>query len=122
MTSTGTEPDGTVFTQFVPALNNSTSPDGAIMTTGLGGYSDWRVPTVAELTSILTPGCTTGPCIDPVFGPTANTMTYTASRVTGAPAQHWNVSFFPPGYPAIFPTVTGSFNPVRGVRGGLSAH
>jgi hypothetical protein len=103
----------------VPALNNCVSPNGAAMTTGFAGYCDWRVPTVAELTSILDSGCTTGPCVHPVFGPTANTMTYTATRVLGAPEQHWNVSFFPPGFAAAFPTLTGSFNPVRAVRGGL---
>lgn len=117
--STGTEPDGTLFTQFVPALNDCVSPNGEAMTSGFAGYCDWRVPTVAELTSILTTGCTTGPCIDPVFGPTANTMTYTATRLAAAPGWHWNVSFFPPGFPAAFTTLAGSFNPVRAVRGGL---
>lgn len=116
-TTSGTIPDGTAFVGFLPGLNTCLSSDGVLVTTGFAGHCDWRMPTVAELTSILTPGCTVGPCIDPVFGPTRNTMHLSATSLP--PGQHWNVSFFPPGGPALFTTVTNSFNPVRGVRGGL---
>jgi hypothetical protein len=116
-TATGTAPDGSAFSAFLPALNSCVSPDGSFLTTGFAGYCDWRLPTVVELQSILTAGCTAGPCIDPVFGPTLSTMYYTATQLP--PGQHWNVSFFQPGFPLNFTTVTFSFNPVRAVRGGL---
>lgn len=67
----GDTSDGTVFTDFLPALN--TPPCFA-------GHCDWRLPTVdqegdpAELETILdssAPGCgVSGPCIDAIFGPT----------------------------------------------------
>src|SRR5215471_19246394 len=53
---------------FIPAVNDS-SPDG-VLSTGLGGHRDWRLPTIDELQSILLAPvpCNTNPCIDPIFG------------------------------------------------------
>ena len=55
---------GTADTVFLPALNAGS---------GFAGHTDWRLPTAAELQTILLAPCPCGmsPCIDPVFGPTA---------------------------------------------------
>lgn len=65
-------PDGGAFTHFLAQLNGEvadTEPSEQ-----LGGYSDWRLPTSAELQSIV--DCTfiadNGWCIDPIFGATAS--------------------------------------------------
>ena len=53
---------------------NGWSPDGTSLYPVCATYSDWRVPTVVELASIVdldAQGCGFGgPCIDPIFGPT----------------------------------------------------
>jgi len=59
-----TDEDGTVFTEFLTNLNAGG---------GFAGANGWRLPTYAELLTILLPErfpCTTLPCIDSVFGPT----------------------------------------------------
>ena len=65
-----TEPDGTLFTSFLHKLK-CTSTDGVTLTGGFAGHCDWRLPTVAELQTILSTSfpCATSPCIDPIFGP-----------------------------------------------------
>jgi hypothetical protein len=65
-------PNGGAFTDFVPALNAGS---------GFAGHTDWRVPTIDELQTILPEPfiCGTNPCIDPVFGPTASARYWSAS-------------------------------------------
>lgn len=62
--------DGTVFTAFLASLNS-----GACF----AGSCNWRLPTMAELQTILEPvvPCTT--CMDPALGPYAPMFTGTAS-------------------------------------------
>ena len=59
-------PDGTAFTDFLPHLNGI----------ALGGATDWRLPTAAELLSIELcehgTGLGNGSCLDPVFGRVAS--------------------------------------------------
>jgi hypothetical protein len=67
--------DGTAFTDFLVTLNSA----------GFAGANGWRLPTLAELQSILldfactgaggatTCTCGASPCIDAAFGPTAPT-------------------------------------------------
>lgn len=90
----GNPPDGSVFTQFLAALN--TPPCFA-------GHCDWRLPKVnrdggtAELeTILLAPApCSTLPCIDPIFGPTPAASGYYWSATTYAmfPGLAWYVLF-----------------------------
>lgn len=73
--STGTDPDGTAFTDFLAELNNCESTDGTIITGGFADHCDWPLPTSAELQTIVklsASGCGSGsPCIDEtIFGPT----------------------------------------------------
>jgi Protein of unknown function (DUF1566) len=84
------EPDGTLFTGFLYGLNGGTSSDGTATEGCFAGHCDWRVPTVEELASIVDktqPRCgTTGTCIDPIFGPTEDSYTWSASTSSNNPA------------------------------------
>ena len=91
-----TNPDGTAF-DFIATLN--TSPCFV-------GHCDWRLPEVnrdggtAELETILLPGApgscpgSPNPCIDPIFGPTAASLYWSATtRASGHPIDAWLVNF-----------------------------
>jgi len=63
---------------WLSQVNGNTfyGPGGSLThSPGLGGFKDWRVPTMHELATIIDPdvaGCGFGSsCIDPIFGPTA---------------------------------------------------
>lgn len=118
--NTGTAPDGTAFTDFLATLNSNclgTSGDGSTVTAGFAGHCDWRLPTIAELRSILlAPSpCGTSPCINPIFGPTAASLYWSSTTHASLPSFAWDV-FFSDGLVVI----NGKFsiNPVRAVRGG----
>jgi len=124
-TSTGTVPDGGVFTDFLPRLNGEFDPHAA--TGCFADHCDWELPTISELQTILigpeaAPGqsttCSVAPCIAPDFA------------AIGGPTQAW---FYwsqdaPPGaafaYGAIFiegtVSLSGATNDlyVRAVRAG----
>src|SRR5262245_11480100 len=80
-----------------------TSTDGMTMipVTGNGSYTDWRLPTILELRSIVdldAPGCRSGgACIDPIFGVTA-------------PADYWSASESNPGHPGPGAVTTVGFD------------
>jgi hypothetical protein len=68
-----TDEDGTVFSEFLAALNA-----GA----GFAGATGWRLPTVYELQTILLPEkyqCMTHPCVDPLLLPDASSFYWTAT-------------------------------------------
>jgi hypothetical protein len=65
-------------------VGNQTSWIGQINTAAFSGFSDWRVPTRAELLTIADytiPGCGSVACINPIFGPTPMQY-YWSSTVT----------------------------------------
>jgi hypothetical protein len=81
-----TDEDGTIFSDFLATLNA-----GA----GFAGANGWRLPTYAELQTILTPEpCSTDPCIDPIFGPFTKSDVYW-SRTCDAivPSLAWMTDF-----------------------------
>jgi Protein of unknown function (DUF1566) len=103
---------------FVSAVNDS-SADG-VTVTGLGGYTDWRLPDIAELQMIIdlsAAGCGSGsPCIDPIFGPTATDAFYwSSSSNTANPTNAWLVRF---DDGLVANGVKSFLRPVRAVRGG----
>ena len=89
--------DGTLFTDFLAKLNGVVAGTGGNGLQQLGYYGDWRIPTLAELGSILnTSGCASGtPCIDPVFGPTQAAGYWTSTSWAGQPQPQlaWTVFF-----------------------------
>lgn len=71
--SSGTAADGTVFTDFLSRLNACNSLDGTTMEfAGFAAHCDWRLPTPAELQTIVDPALCDAfhACVDPIFGPT----------------------------------------------------
>jgi hypothetical protein len=104
----GTAADGTVYTSFLATLP------------GFAGQHDWRLPTNAELQTILSEPypCTTSPCIDQgVFGPTVTGYYWSATNyLATAPAAAWIVNF-DDGF-VIF-NEKDELLSVRAVRGGL---
>lgn len=109
---TGTEADGSTFTDFLATLNSRPC---------FAGQCDWRLPSFAELQTIVdaaAPGCrSTGPCIDTaVFGPTALLYYFSSTTYVPLPFDVWAVNFGTGDRAE--PLKTGAL-PVRAVRGGL---
>ena len=77
--------DGTAFGTFLNGLNDAS----------FGGSRGWRIPTVAELNSLVEPGwpnCTTAPCTT-VPGETASSFYWSSSPDTRSPLDAWGVLF-----------------------------
>jgi hypothetical protein len=104
--STGTDPDGNAFIDFLARLNakfDLYNPTGCFV-----GRCDWRLPEISELQTILigssaAPGqantCSAAerPCIDPGFaavgGPTASWIYWSTSALVGSPSSVWTAYF-----------------------------
>lgn len=86
----------------------------------LGGFSDWRLPTKKELTSIVDYAVPyPGPTVNAAYFPGATTSSYWSSTMNGHyPNLAWSVSFST-GYVQNFKQKYYSFS-VRCVRGGQS--
>ncbi len=98
-------PDGTAFTSFLNMLNggvtgvgNCASSLGSPQTGGFANHCDWRLPTIAELQTIIDTsqglcGGGSGACIDPTFGPTAASGYWSSTTLTVDPPFAWLVTF-----------------------------
>ncbi|HEX7406971.1 MAG TPA: DUF1566 domain-containing protein [Candidatus Binatia bacterium] len=109
-------PDGGAFFDFLARTNGVLCSSETC--TGLGGHTDWRLPTIAELKTILLSPypCSTSPCIDQtVFGPTQSYIYWSATTVAGTPDGAWGV-FFHDGYVNYGGKPSGYY--VRAVRSG----
>ncbi len=81
-----TDEDGTAFA-FLAVLNVSLQLDGAF---------GWRMPTFAELQTILLPElypCSTSPCVDPIFAPTQSGFYWSSTTGADFPGNAWYVFF-----------------------------
>jgi hypothetical protein len=65
----------------------------AVNAEGYAGYSNWRLPHVKELASIVDYSVSE-PAIDPVFGPTKSRSHWSATSQAGYPEDAWLVSFW----------------------------
>jgi len=135
--STGTLADGTAFTVFLAGLNGAT----------FAGHTNWRLPFISELQSILVGSgvlvdantdpadpnsglnatgqattCTAAPCIDPDFaaigGPTASLIYSSASTNAANPNFAWHADFFDGDVNSDFDLLKTDDGPVRAVRAG----
>jgi len=111
-------PDGGAFFDFLARVNGTLCATSTCP--GLGGHSDWRLPTLAELQTIVdltAPGCGAGsPCIDPAFGATVPIAYWSSATLAGSPSHAWDVVFFSGSSANLNKTINLY---VRAVRGGL---
>jgi hypothetical protein len=114
---TGTGPNGTIFTDFLPALNGCVSANGMVLTGGFAGHCDWRLPSIAELATITLASCDTSPCIAPIFGATQTDSGYWSNTPNSTDRTFvWNVIFDEGLLAGAGITTEPSY--VRAVRGG----
>lgn len=108
-----TDEDGTVFTDY---LNNSLTGLNGL---GFAGANGWRLPTLAELMTLLnqTYPCAASPCIDLSFGATQPSIYWSATTALPNQTLAWTVQFNDGG--VFFWHKTDADKYVRAVRGGL---
>lgn len=100
LSTSGTPPDGSAFTDFLFALNGGTSPDGSLTSGCFAGRCDWRLPTIEELMGIADAtqglcagGSGSGPCVDPALGPTQADGYWSTTAFSRNPTTAWLVDF-----------------------------
>jgi hypothetical protein len=86
------------MSEWISEVNGWTSDPNS--QAGLGDYSDWRIPNIVELQTIVdlsAPGCGSGPpCVDPVIGPTVSGLYWSSTSIPASPPPPnvWTVTFF----------------------------
>lgn len=125
--STAPTADGTLFTEFLNALNNTCNGAGVTDCTatgnaacgpgvcGLAGHRDWRIPHIKELQSIVSYRVGLRPTIDPTFPGLTAASDYWSSTEASFPTLAWVVRFT-----TGFLETPGKINDLAGraVRGG----
>lgn len=104
-TAGGAAPNGTAFTDFLGTLNNCASSDRSTVTGGFAGHCDWRLPTIAELSTIV--DTSQFPTVHPVFNTactsgctvtscscTADGSNWSSTTADGFSSFVWLVDFF----------------------------
>jgi hypothetical protein len=119
-------PNGSAFTDFLTKLNGGVTGvgncvvNGTAQTGGFAGHCDWRLPTLAELRTIVdtsVSGCGSGsPCLAPTFGPTQASFYWTASTSAADAQFALTVQFEDGTEPSANKSGGGAF--ARAVRGG----
>lgn len=101
----GTCSDGADAEDFIQTLNDSE----------FGGFSDWRLPTIMELATIVTRE-EFGPAINSVYFPsTASSNYFSSTTMRGWTWRAWHVEFH---YGRVFISDKSEASRVRAVRGG----
>jgi hypothetical protein len=99
--------DGDAFTVFLSTLNGA----------AFAGFSDWRLPTIDELQSLIDLAfCGGGACIDPILGPTDGANSYWSSTTDTVSSNAANVVRF--DTPLVGGGTKANRAHVRAVRGG----
>jgi len=91
-------PDGAIKSDFLDRTNCYRNCGAGT----LGDYTDWRIPTLSELRTIVEAGCSSAPCvIDPMFSGAKSSFYWTMSR-TGDVDYAMTVQFSDGSEPSYF--------------------
>lgn len=113
------------MSEFISAVNGFSS-DGLTQPTALAGHTDWRLPAITELQTLIDPNagyCGGGSfgqlCVDPIFNNGVDSFTengyWSSTTIVDAPWAVYAVSFL---YGVTQPLDKGQVLFVRAVRGG----
>jgi hypothetical protein len=95
--ASGARPDGTAFTEFLPALNDCVGDEQTGVEGGFAGHCDWRLPTVEEVLAIWRP-TPPGSCLDPIFGEQVCMDVWTSSGDSFDASRAWTVEIDDDGF------------------------